>query len=141
MATAGWELKIKQRQPEWLASNGVTIELSRYEEASGGTSLEAWFGPPDERGTSVFRTPEKPDAWHADRRTLITATAPTVVRACAMLAEAVRRYEAGWKRCPSSFCTGARSASLSADDAVRTDLPGRAQNRDGHPAGSQYLPY
>lgn len=47
------------------------------------------------RGSSEFRTPDKPDAWYADRKTRITATAPTVERACAMLAEAVEQHESG----------------------------------------------
>jgi hypothetical protein len=94
-AAAGWRLKVTQREPYTRYANDVEIELSIYEEAGGGTPHEAWFGPPDERGTREMRPPERPDAWYAERTTRVTGAAPTVARACAMLAEAVERYEAG----------------------------------------------
>jgi hypothetical protein len=99
-AAAGWRLKITQREPMTVYANDVEIELSSYEESAGGTPSDAWLGPRDERGSRMLRRPPTPDAWYADRTIRITGTAPTVERACAMLAEAVRHYEAGWKPRP-----------------------------------------
>jgi hypothetical protein len=94
-AAAGWRLRITRREPGAPYANDVELELSSYEEAAGGAQPGGWLGPPDERGYREQRRPDPPDAWYADRTVRITGTAPTVARACAMLAQAVTRYEAG----------------------------------------------
>jgi hypothetical protein len=99
-AAAGWRVKISPREPVTVYANHVVIELSSYEESTGGTPSDAWLGPRDEHGNRMLRRPHTPDAWYADRTTRITGTAPTVERACATLAEAVRHYKAGWKPRP-----------------------------------------